>query len=167
MIPPVVGGPHPGSHNDEAKRPDRRHDQAQRLRGHGVTVNDEEVGVDGDGGSKDGTGDIPLRPQPALRPAGLGPNMDSVVVNPDKVGDERGGLNNVGDEKHIDEHQQWVVALVAPSNVGHRADRDLVGGVGMIAAGEVVARAPVAAGRQGRQRGLCRAGEGVGRGLSA
>lgn len=129
MVPPIIRSPHPGGDNDEAKRPHGRHDKAQRLGRHGVPVDHEEVGVYGDGSGKDGARYISLGPQPALRPAGLGPHMDSIVVDPDEVWDERGRLDNVGDEKHVDEHQEGVVALVAPADIGHRADRDLFGAV--------------------------------------
>lgn len=60
--------------------------------------------------------------------------MDGIVVDPDEVGDEGGGLDDVGDEEHVDKHEQGVVALVAPADIGHGADRDLVGAVGMITA---------------------------------
>lgn len=129
MTPPVVGGPHPGSDNDEAERPHRGHDEAQRLGRHGIPVNNKEIGVDGDGSGENSACDIALGPQPALRPAGLGPHMNGVLVNPDEVGNERGGLNDVGDEKHVDEYQEGVIALIAAADVGHRADRDLLGAV--------------------------------------
>lgn len=129
MVPPVIRSPHPSGDDDEAKRPHRRDDEAQRLGRHGVAVDDKQVSIYGHGGGKDGARDVPLRPQPSLRPARLGPHVDGVVVDPDEVGDERGRLDDVGDEEHVDEHQEGVVALVAPADVGHRADRDLVGAV--------------------------------------
>lgn len=129
MISPIVGSPHPGRDNNEAKRPHRRDDQAQSLGRHGVAVDDEKVGVDGDGSGKDGARHVALRPQPALRPAGLGAHMNGIVINPYEVGNERGGLDNIGDEKHVNEHQERVVALVPPADIGHGARCGLVGAV--------------------------------------
>lgn len=129
MAPPVVRSPHSSSDNDEAERPHRRHYEAQRLGRHGIPVNNKEICVDGDGSGENSACDIALRPQPALRPAGLGPHMNGVVVNPDEIGNERGRLNDVGDEEHVDEYQERIIALVAAADVGHRANRDLFGAV--------------------------------------
>lgn len=131
MAPPIVRSPHSSSDNDEAERPYGRHDEAERLGRHGVPVNNKEIGVDGDGSGEYSACDIALRPQPALRPAGLRPHMNGVVVDPDEIGNERGGLNDIGDEKHVDEDQEGVIALVAAADIGHRADHDLFGAVRM------------------------------------